>query len=140
MKKYLLLINALFISILAGQVIADDSSSSLTDIKVKKVILKYNGQRLIPAKLELKKLDSSVFLLNQSEYKDISIAVDFKGKKMHCHSENLKLEGEFLKTQKPLSPRDFEILCFPSPGSYPYTVKELSKNGKVLKGEIIIHE
>ena len=110
------------------------------NVKANKVILKYTGDKLEPSRLELKKLDSSVFFLNESQNKEVDIEIDFKNKKMHCHSENLKLVDGSLKSDKPIKPRDFEVLCFPSAGTYPYQVKEGSSKGKILKGEIIISE
>lgn len=109
-------------------------------VKANKVILKYTGEKLEPSRLELKKLDSSIFFLNESQNKEVDIEIDFKNKKMHCHSENLKLVDGSLKSDKPIKPRDFEVLCFPSAGTYAYQVKEGSSKGKILKGEIIISE
>ena len=127
----------LFLSILlfTHGLLAEENS-----IKANKVILKYTGDQLEPAKLELKKLDSSVFFLNDSQNKEVGIEVDFKDKKVHCHSENLKLIDGSLKTNNPIKPRDFEIFCFPTAGTYTYLVKEEGSKGKILKGEIIISE
>ena len=123
-----------------SQAFAQNANSDKIDLKTKKVILKYSGDKLEPAKLELFRLDSSVFFLNQSDNKDVKIEVDFSGKKVHCHSDNFKLDNGVLKTQRPIKARDFEILCFPTAGTYKYSVTETGLRGKKLEGEIVIHE
>ena len=137
MKRFPIL---LLIASLQMNVYALDKPKDNPDISAQKVILKYTGDKLDPQKLELNKLDSSVFVLNQSESKDIFLEIDFREKKIHCHSANLKLDNGYLKTQSPIKPRDFEILCFPTPGIYKYIVKETGKNSKELRGEILINE
>ncbi len=134
--------NILLLSLvlLCSQTLAESTDPTKIDLKTKKVILKYTGDKLEPAKLDMYRLDSSVFFLNQSENKDVNIEVDFNGKKVHCHSDNFKLDNGVLKTQHPIKARDFEILCFPTAGTYKYSVTETGLRGKKLEGEIVIHE
>ncbi|HMO18842.1 MAG TPA: hypothetical protein PKA63_12180 [Oligoflexia bacterium] len=109
-------------------------------IKSNKLILRYTGNSIEPSRLEINKLDSSVFFLNDSPNKDVQIEINFSGKKIHCHSDNLKLTNETLKSEKPVKPRDFEILCFPSSGTYAFQIKEEIPKGRILTGEIVVHE
>lgn len=109
------------------------------DLSTNKVILSFNGEALVPKKLELTKLDSSVFFTNQSENKFVELEIDFSGKKVHCHSDNLTHQNSKIKTKKPIKPGDFELVCFPSAGKYFYTVKDIASNGLTYRGEIHVH-
>lgn len=127
-------------------VYAEDSSDMQHDHKVggsfdlstKKVILKYTDTGLDTAKLVLDKLDSSVFFINMSEDKSINLDIDFGDRKIHCHSKNLVFKEGHILTSKPISPRNFEVLCFPGSGTYPFLVKEAG--GKITKGEVVVNE
>jgi hypothetical protein len=120
---------------------AAESEPLLPDVKANKVILQFSGTELQPAKLSLNKLDSSVFFVNRSAETPVTIQVDFRGKKLHCHSKNLEMtEAGFLSTKQPIASFDFAILCFPSAGSYPYEVKEVGSKGRQFKGEIVVNE
>ena len=130
------------LSLLPCRAYCDDAGSKEKefDIKAKKVIVKFTGERIEPAFLELDRLDSSVFFINQSQNKDVNLEINFKDKKVHCHANNLELKDGYLITPNPIKPRDFEIFCLPTAGSYPYTVKENSFRGKSYAGEIVVHE
>ncbi len=138
MFKYL--IPVLFSLLIGSSSFADQDLKKDFNIATNKVILKFDGKSLNPPKLTLKKIDSSIFFINTSENKDVHLDIDFNDKKLHCHSDNLKLVNNHIKTTSPIKPRDFEILCFPSPGVYQYTVREDSSKGTVFRGEVNVQE
>lgn len=119
---------------------AEDHKHQEFDIASHKVILKFDGKTLMPAKLILEKLGTSVFFINTSENQNVHLDIDFRDKRLHCHSENLKLIDNHIRTTLPIKPRNFEILCFPSSGVYQYEVKADLVKGSVYKGEIDVRE
>lgn len=118
-----------------------DSTAKFPDGKSHKVIVQYTGDELQPASLVLPKLDSSVFFLNKTVSTPVEVRIDFRGKKLHCHSKNIEMTSDgYLQTKRPIEPLDFVVLCFPIAGSYPFSVTEVGSTGKVVTGEVRVDE
>ncbi|MCB0358313.1 MAG: hypothetical protein KDD44_01710, partial [Bdellovibrionales bacterium] len=68
-----------------------------------------------------------------------SLEIEYGKHRLHCWSPNLHLDDSgIMKTIQPIAPKDFEIMCFPDSGRYPFTVRGLTAEGTALRGEVIV--
>lgn len=84
-----------------------------------KFVIKVTEKGFEPPTLKLTHEDSSVFVVNSSKSSLLTLSMDFKGKKTHCASSNMRLSDEgILKSSEPIAPKDFALFCIPEKGEY----------------------
>ena len=105
-----------------------------------KVLVKLSNQSPIVKKTTLTKLDSSVFFVNTSKDALLTIAIDFGKHKSHCSSGNLKWYKEegILRSNEPIAPKDFAVMCFPESGTYNVSVYGLKNDGKAEITQVVV--
>lgn len=92
-----------------------------------------------PTNIRMKKEDSIVFFLNQSESSLPTVEIDFHEHATHCSSANLKIDDNGrIRSQKPIGPNDFASTCFHETGTYDFTVYGLAKKPEGIKGKIFV--
>lgn len=107
--------------------------------EAQKEIVKITQRGFEPSILKLTKEDASVFFLNASKDSLMTIEIDFRNKRTHCASPNLKLDNDgMLHSISPIGPKDFALTCFPSKGNYKVTALGLRSDGKPVTGTIIV--
>lgn len=105
----------------------------------RKEILTLGEAGIQPQPLTIDKLDASVFFLNTTREKKLSLEIDFGKNRVHCLSPNLELGSDgVMRTRQPIGPKDFAIMCFPETGVYPFRVSGLEKSGRVSEGRVVI--
>ena len=87
-----------------------------------KKVISYLPTGLLQKEILLKKSDSTVFFYNDSQESGISVEVEVKGKTLHCASQNMKVDGDYLKTKEQIKPGDFAAACFPDAGNYNFQI------------------
>jgi hypothetical protein len=122
-------------------VVAEENQLAIPLEGSSKEIIKITEKGLEPKILSSKGRDSSVFLLNTTEKRKFDLEIDFGKNRMHCHTKNLTVgENGVIRTNKPILPLDFAVLCFPDSGVYGYTVKESGgSKATVYRGEVSIN-
>lgn len=137
MKNIITLLVAL--CLVPGSLFAADSSHPEFLEDAQKEIVKISQNGFEPSRIKLTKEDASVFFLNNTKDALITIAIDYKNKKTHCASPNLKLgEDGYLRSISPIGPKDFALSCFPSKGEYQVSALGVRPDGKPVTGTIVV--
>ena len=103
------------------------------------VLIKITDQGAAPNIVELDRLDAQVFLFNDTTNSNIKIDIDFKGKRTHCSSPNMRLneQGHMISTES-LEPKDFAAMCFPESGEYPVKISGLKGKKVNTESKIVV--
>lgn len=106
-----------------------------------KEIIRVTDKGIIPAVLELRKRDSSVFIYNDTDNEYLGVQIEFGKNRLHCHDKRLQLDATgMLRTTDPIPPHSFVVACFPDTATYPITVWSSGNRGQTLRGEIHVGE
>ena len=93
-----------------------------------------------PTNIEMKIRQGIIFLYNATNDSLLTLELDFGKHAMTCFSsstDNLAFrEGGVLASTRPIGPGGFGTTCFPTVGTYPYTIYGLERFPSGLKGII----
>lgn len=104
-----------------------------------KEIIKISETGASPSVIHFNKEDGSVFFLNTSKDSLMTLDIDFKGKRAHCASSNMKFtENGHLRSTLPVGINDFAISCFPEKGIYSFVAYGILKNQKPVTGTVLV--
>ena len=68
-----------------------------------------------------------------------TIEIDFKGKRAHCASSNMKFGKDgVLRSSQPIGPKDFAASCFPEKGIYEISAFGVNGSKTPVKGSIVV--
>ena len=104
-----------------------------------KEVIKISAKGASPTTIHFTKEDGSVFFLNNSKDSLMTLDIDFKGRRAHCASTNMKFSSDgHLRSTTPVGPKDFAITCFPEKGTYEFLAYGILGNQKPISGSIIV--
>lgn len=93
-----------------------------------------------PTNIEMKIRQGIIFFYNATNDSLLTLELDFGKHAMTCFSsstDNLAFrEGGVLASTRPIGPGGFGTTCFPTVGTYPYTIYGLERFPSGLKGII----
>ena len=102
-------------------------------------IIKFTDSGVTPPELKIKREDSIVFFLNDSNDSLTSLVIEFGEKATHCGSAKMRTgKGGRVATARPFGPNDFASTCFHESGEYPFTVYGLKPNRKGISSTIYV--
>ncbi len=94
-------------------------------------IIRLTDKGLVPSVLKMKKEDSIVFFLNDTNDSLTSLAIEFGSKSTHCGGGKLQTgKNGRVSTVRPFGPNDFTSTCFHEAGEYPVKVYGLKKHSQ----------
>lgn len=137
MKNFFIIFFAVFFISFVDSFAAEPGESLVAPAV--KEIMRIDDNGISPQSIVLTKPDASVFFLNGTRNSELSIAIFFGKRRLHCASENLKMgEDGALRTINPIKPRNFVLSCFPVPGRYKIEVDGFSSGKKMRMAEVVV--
>lgn len=105
----------------------------------KNQVIKFTDAGIEPKNLKIKKEDSIVFFLNDTDSSLTSLVIEFGSKATHCGGAKLQTgKNGRVASVRPFGPNDFTSTCFHEPGEYPFKVYGLKANPKGLQSTIYV--
>ncbi len=146
MKNIYLIFTSLFLFTNSVRAFAEDSekpkqapNSTVEIADSRNQIIKLTDSGLVPSSLKIKKEDSIVFFLNDTDSSLTSLAIEFGNKSTHCGGGKLQTgkDGK-VSSIRPFGPNDFTSTCFHETGEYPVKVYGLKANPKGIQSVIYV--
>ena len=128
-----------FPGILLAEPEKHEENSTAEIVDSRNQIVKFTDKGVFPKDLKIRREDSIVFFLNDTESSLTSLVIEFGEKSTHCGGAKLQTGSHGrVSSIRPFGPNDFTSTCFHEAGVYPFKVYGLKANPNGIESKIYV--